>query len=54
MGRWVLLTPKPIMEKQQKSLLKTENFSATIQTAASLLLQSVSIFWNIKGKRQNA
>ena len=43
----------PIMGKK-KSLLKTENSSATIRTVDSLLLQSVSTFWHRKGKRQNA
>ena len=40
--------------KKQKSLLKTENSSATIQTVDSLLLQSVSTSCHRKGKRQNA
>ena len=44
----------PIMGKKQKSLLKTENSSATIQTADSLPLQSVLISWHRKEKRQNA
>ena len=44
----------PIMEKKTKVIIENRKFFATIQTADSLLLQSVSIFWHRKEKRQNA